>query len=105
TSKPASFSSNQLIKDGAAIRVGRADKRGPSTVSRQLINLPKIAGSWILLSVAPTFTWSGLPRTGYPLTIGKNQIHLSRTKALRLPWPRQDCSNFLWWLLNHQWPT
>ena len=86
TSRPASFSSKQHIKDGATIQVGRADRRGPSTVSRLLINLPKTPGFWILLSVAPTFTWSERPRTGCPLTIGKNPIHLSRTTALRLLW-------------------
>jgi len=52
-SKPASFLSKQRTRDGATIRVGRVDKPGPSTVSRQPINSPETPGSWIRLSVAP----------------------------------------------------
>ena len=52
-SKPASFLRKQRTRDGATIRVGRVDKPGPSTVSRQPINSPETPGSWIRLSVAP----------------------------------------------------
>src|ERR1700730_19239235 len=105
TPKPASFWSKQPIKDGATIRVGHADKRGPSMVSLRPINLSKTQGSWIPPSVAPTFTSSGHPRMGVLLTIGKNQIHFSPTKAPLLPSPRQDCSNFPKPLQNPQRPT
>ena len=93
------------VKDGATIRVGHVDKRGPSMVSRRPINLPKMPGSWIRPSAAPIFTSSELQRMGSPLTIGKNQIHLSPTKAPLLPSQRQDCSNSPKPLLNPQSPT
>jgi hypothetical protein len=48
------------------IRVGRGDKRGPFTASRQLINLPETPGSLILLSVVPTSISSGPPRMAFP---------------------------------------